>query len=136
MLTLASPYVGYLPNPSRLVFPPGTEGQPNPQDDEDAEVWKVRMELRSAAATNVFYGAVMVVIRNGICTLVSRVLTSPVGLNADDIDRYITVNTRTVATGYTDLKSAIYAAANNAVARRTAWETHLRTAGHIDSSLA
>jgi hypothetical protein len=136
MLTLASPYTGYLPNPARLVFPPGTDGQPNPADDEDAEVWKVRMELRSSAATNVFYGAVMIVIRNGVCTLVSRVLVSPLNLNADDIDRYITVGTRTVATGYTDLKSAIYAAANNANARRTAWETHLRTAGHIDSSLA
>jgi hypothetical protein len=94
------------------------------------------MELRSAAATNVFYGAVMIVIRNGICTLVSRVLTSPVNLNADDIDRYITLGTRTVATGYTDLKTAIYNAANNANARRTACETHLRTAGHIDSSHA
>lgn len=124
---LATPYTAHLPNPSRLVF--GV-----PEDDDEKEFFKVRMELRSALATNVGFGSLMVVVRNGTCTFHSRQTSPPVGLNANDPDRSFISTTREVPTGYTDLKSAIYNAANNANAKRVAWEAHIQS-NHLDASL-
>lgn len=129
-LPLASPFVGALPNPSRLVF--GV-----PENNDEQEIWKVSMELQSSTGSgSVRYGRVMIVLRNGTCTLVSRQTVLPPNSTADDPTRYFIVSTREVATGYTDLMTAIFNAANNVNARRAAWEAHLRTAGHLDATLA
>jgi len=72
---------------------------------------------------------------HSLATLARQASPSP-GLNLDDPTHYFLQGTRTVATGYTDAKTAERAAANTPAARRTALEAHLYSAGHLDSSLA
>jgi len=62
--------------------------------------------------------------------------TSPaLGLNIEDINRYIIRATRSTPTGYTDLMNAWKAGATPA-ARMTALKAHLMSALHLGSTLA
>jgi hypothetical protein len=120
-----------IPNGARLEFPNLSNF------DDDTEIWRVRVELRTSSPNGRrLIAATELQIRNGPCHQLERQVAPPVGLTIGDVDNYFVVTSRNVATGYTDARAAERAAANTPAARRTALEAFLFTAGHIGTSLA
>ena len=123
---------------TNFTLPPGARLEFGRFDfDDDAQTLTVRVELRSSIPNNrrLIAGATMQ-IRDGTCSTLARQAAPAPGLNIDDPTHYFIQGTRTVATGYTDAKTAERAAANTPGARRTALEAHMFSAGHIDATLA
>ena len=119
-----------LPGGARLVVdrPSGAK-----MFDEDAEILRVAVELRLAAATNALIVAVLLEITNVESDKIARQATPAVGLNIDDRDRYFVRTKRATPTGYTDAMNAWKAGATPA-ARKSALEAHMLAAGHIDAT--
>ena len=116
-----------IPNATRLVAD-------KPVTDDDNEVMRVPLELRSAAATNALVTRVILEITNIESTKVARQAAPAVGLNIEDRDRYFLITRRPTPTGFTDAINAWRAGATSA-ARKAALEAHLLAAGHIDATL-
>lgn len=102
--------------------------------DDDNEILTYPLQIRTSGTTDCLICQTTMVIRNGISTAVARQASPAVGLNIEDIQRYLVLSTRSTPTGYTDAKTADRAAANNKAARRLANETHQSTAGHVDAT--
>lgn len=101
--------------------------------DEDAGTLTYPVELRTSGATDCLVFRTTMVIRDGISTTLARQPTPPVGLNIEDIQRYLILGTRSTPTGFTDAFTAMRAAGNTKVLRRLANEAHQFSAGHIDN---
>ena len=123
-----------LPNAQRIMSTP-------PIFNDDLAECRFSMTLITSAAVGAKICSWNMVIRNGLSSQIVRQGTPPVGLNIEDINRYIVMTAaneipeRNTPTGYTDLFNA-WKAGVDGPARQAAFKTALMTAGHVDSTLA
>jgi hypothetical protein len=126
MITLTTSFT--IPNGTRLEIS-------KPVFDDDASVCVYSVRLLTPLATNAAVTTwQQMVITNTSSDKIERQMNPPVGLVIEDPRRYFVQSSRATGTGYTDAVNA-WRGQTTANARKTAWEAHLLSAGHIDASL-
>ncbi len=103
--------------------------------NDDLQELRFTVDLKTSVAAgdaSVIRRPVDFLIKNGICTFMSRQATPAAGLAVSDPDRYFVMGTRTVPAGYSAAKTAERGAADTQAGRRQTMEAHVLSAGHID----
>jgi hypothetical protein len=74
-------------------------------------------------------------IKDGESDAAAKQASPAVGLNIEDLTRWIALSVRATPTGFTDLFN-LWRAGNTPGARKTAFKSGLFSGGHLDASLA
>lgn len=126
MITLTTPFA--IPNGTRLEI-----SKPLFDDDTQVCVYSVRLLTPNATNAQVVTWQ-QLVITNVTSDRIERQGSPAAGLVIEDPRRYFIQSSRATAGAYTNAVNVWRAEATPA-ARKTAWEAHLLSAGHIDATL-
>jgi hypothetical protein len=106
-----------------------------PDFDDEAGECNFVCVLRTGNATAAKICQWGMVLRDGQSVQANRQLTPAVGLNIDDLDRYVALSIRDTPTGYKDALD-VWRAGNTNQQRRAAFAAHLVSAGHLGPGFA
>lgn len=116
-----------IPNATKLEI-----GRPDFDDDTGACLFRLTLKTNNVSSARIC--AWDMILRDGTSHRVQRQASPAVGLNIEDTQRYVIIDTRSTPTGYTDAVNA-WRSSGTANNRQAAFKAHLLSAGHIDASL-